>query len=192
MRKIKMMITLMVCFFTAISFSQQKVDRFEITPDGINQFIIIETEGSAEELFTKTNHWINRNFKTPNEVMPRIIENELIGGVMTLPNALYIESGARKGFAWHVKLSYTFEFKDDRFKFEIFNVSFPQSNETKGETTGDIFYKGGGLTWSFYNNKGTLKNWMYNLGFVTQLESSLNDLHEKLKEFIEDDNTSDW
>ena len=153
MRKI---ILLTMIAFCSLSYAQ----TFVVTPDGLRDstdtdktFVVIKAEGkSAKELYDNSIKYINRNYKSPNDVIKGKIEGEFLSFITLAKNAFTIKY---MGLSMSYDLDYSIEiyFKEGKIKLEII------SNKFHHDTAELCFIEDNSLIYycrGIYNKKGKL------------------------------------
>ena len=85
----KLIILLAVVFMTAptvaqVSFkmtSEQVKNAYKMTSgtfETLEKYVVIESEGTASELYKKTLDWVNETYNTPEEVIKGKVEGDYI------------------------------------------------------------------------------------------------------------------
>lgn len=159
----------------------------------LNKYIVLESKGTAKELYEGTLNWINETFNTPDEVIKGKIENEYIRfqGSTDWP-LFYVKiiggpSSPYNGYRYMIET----KFKDDRFRFEIVEVEVlaRPTQYTSGGWT-EV-----GLRHRTSNKKGKLDQ----AGKMTldAQKKYFNDLAQSLKKYLDEGGASkstddDW
>ena len=82
---------------------------------------MVESEGTAQELYQKCIDWLNETYKQPEEVIKGKIEGEYVKINGSAPNMIQVSALGSKSFM-DTRYTIEFRFKDDRFRMEI--ISF--------------------------------------------------------------------
>jgi hypothetical protein len=68
-----------ILFFASISlFSQKDVDEFELTAGGFVDFVVVDTDKTAEQIFTNIKKWAEYNLKNADYSNYSEVENEYL------------------------------------------------------------------------------------------------------------------
>lgn len=136
MRKI---ILLTMIAFSALSFGQSLV----VTPIGLKDsidneksYVVINAQGkTAKELYENAIKYINKNYKSPNDVIKGKIEGEYLSFITHASSIAYAQFYPTKSYGKHQRsfpydLKYTVElnFKDGKVKYEIISLSMVLSS----------------------------------------------------------------
>ena len=95
------------------------------TYEYLNDFVVIETPGTPEELYKKALGWINETYNTPDEVIKGNIENEYIR-FQGVTNEIIHYAKILGIVTPYTPSRYMIElrFKEGRFKFELIEFEF--------------------------------------------------------------------
>ena len=98
----------------SMSLAQEK---FTYDKTAITDYVVINANGTASELYSKTINWIKESYKNPDEVIKMTIENE----------KLRFQGYSKKFTCWGSvcsDASYTIEisFKDGKYKFDLISL----------------------------------------------------------------------
>src|SRR5690554_7701146 len=92
MKKIVLFFALVVCIYAN---GQEAVDQFEITPVGINGYVVKDFEGkTAEELYTAVKKWAEYNITNAEQSKQSDIENEFLSYKIFNEEALGSKTGS--------------------------------------------------------------------------------------------------
>ncbi len=124
MRYIMLTLTLM---FGLCSFSQEfevrdiQVDSGPTSLQGtfkiIEPVLVLEAEGTPQELYTKTLNWVNETYKNPDEVIKAKIEGEYIRLEGFTSNLIQL-TGLTTDF-YDVRYSLEVRFRENRFRYKV-------------------------------------------------------------------------
>lgn len=182
----KKIILLTFIAISSISFGQKLV----VSPTGLKDanepektFVIINAEGkSSNELYNNAIKYINKNYKSPNDVIKAKTEAEYIKFVTHVENFLVIKNSGAKIF---INADYTCEltFKDGKVKFEIITL------DMYGDKGGyKVLFTGGAFDgYPIYNKKGDLKR----PETKNEIENYFNSQISSISDFLQDKNTAD-
>lgn len=92
-------------------------EKFTYDKQSITDYVVINTEGTASEIYKKTINWIKEGYKNPDEVILMTIENE----------KLRFQGFSKNFSCWSSvcsDASYTIEisFKDGKYKFDLISL----------------------------------------------------------------------
>ena len=151
-----------------------------------NNYVVLESIGTAADNYQKAISWVNTTFKNPDEVLKGQIENKYVringyASNMTAVNSMGMI------YARDIKYSITIYVKDNKIKFEIGSLEELLEGTTTG-TTG--WYKFTGIP--AYRKNGKVKKTI--IPYVNKFENYFNNLATAV---VEQDNmliaeTSDW
>lgn len=151
-----------------------------------SNYVVLESEGTAEQNYEKALNWVNTTFRNPDEVLKGQIQNQYIringiGSNLSAVNSLGVI------YPRDVKYSVTIFVKDDRIKFEI--------NSLEEYISGSGYTSGGWFTFTgipAYRQNGKQKKTM--IPYVKRFENYFNDLAFSLanQEAILEAENSDW
>ncbi|HUS87508.1 MAG TPA: DUF4468 domain-containing protein [Bacteroidales bacterium] len=169
-------------FFIAIgafSYGQQLI----VTPDGLRDaediektYVVINAEGkTANQLYDNALKFINKNYKSPDDVIKGNIQGEYLKFITHVPDFLVVNNSGAKIL---IDADYTIElnFKDGKAKYEIiFLDMYWQNGPYK------VLFTGGALEgYIIYNKKGELKR----PETKTDIENFFNAQIESITEFL--------
>lgn len=111
--------------FLAISFiaTSQEVDVFEITPNGINGYLVQNFENkSNKDIYVKIKKWIEYNIKNPDFSVKNDIENEYISfKISNVGNVMWNKNDAKKG-SWTLSLKIEIRIKNSKTRIDITEI----------------------------------------------------------------------
>ncbi len=178
-------ITLLLLLIPLFSIAQVEVDHFEITPDGVNGYVVKEYPGkSSAELFNAAKRWAEYTINKAEEANKSVIENEYLDYTIIFPAALpnNIE-GSNSGY--DAKLKVEFRFKENKIRYDVNLLNVMDAAYTP------FSLKGGFLTWSFYKNNGEAKSNMNNA--IAGLNELSNRIITEVENYIENKSkNNDW
>ena len=159
-----------LCFlmFTTACFAQE-VDSLYVTPQGINGYLVLNTEGNANDLHNKAEEWIKYNFTNPDEVIQSSIKGKLLRCQMYYPLGVEFYQGDQLVGA-DLKQVLELRFQDGKIKYTILEFDCIVGGVP-------MVLSGGAFTPSFYNNKGELRG---------RAEACFNGLIQKLNVIPQD------
>ncbi len=116
----------------------------------LDKYVVIESEGTAAELYEKTIGWINETYNTPSEVIKGQVEGDYIRieGSSSTPLFFYRALGQTMGYDGY-RYSIEIRFKDGKVRFE------PTKLEVYQAPNASAYVAGGWFTVLF---EGRLKN----------------------------------
>ena len=177
MKKLVLLLALAIGSF--VSNAQEEVEKFEVTPEGVNGYVVEEFEGlSAPELYKKVNEWAQYNLGSADKAKRSQIENEYLKYKVYQPQVFTVKQGLTN-MTYDLDETVEFRFKDGKVRVDI--------------TIDDITYdgqsgvirmhlKGGFTTWSFYKNNGKPKN--QTAEALQELNTHLNSIVSRVTDFI--------
>ena len=184
--------------FITLCYGQSLV----VTPLGLRDandnektFVVINVEGkTANELYENALKYINRNYKSPNDVIKGKIEGEYLSFITRASSIAYAKFYPTKSFQKHpfpYDLIYTVElnFKDGKVKYEINSLKMVLSSGESGydlhfiEDKGFIIINPG-----IYSKKGDIINGMAKTQIETYYNSQIESLSDALKGKSNNDN----
>ena len=99
----------------------------------VSSTIVIEKEGTAEELYTSTKNWLNEYYKSAEDVIKGDIENKYIK-INGFVSSLLSQNVIGTMFYYDVRYTIEFRFKENKFKVDIINLEqyFEATQYTSG------------------------------------------------------------
>jgi len=184
----KKLILLSLVAISTLSYSQ----KLSVTPDGLRDandnektYVVINAEGkSAKQLYDNALKYINKNYKSPDDVIKGKTDGEYLKFITHVSNFLVVNNSGAK---IPIDADYTTElnFKDGKVKFEIIVLDmYAQTGGYKVLFTGGAFEG-----YPIYNKKGDLKRPDTKSEIETYFNSQINSLTDFLQEKNSDD---DW
>lgn len=149
------LLTFLFSFISFFAFSQAYV----VTPEGLvdatnpdNSYVVIQAEGkTASELYANAIKYINKSYKSPENVIKGKVEGEHLSYITHVSEfLLYNNTGAKILIA--ADFTTTLNFKDGKVKFEISELLMANSQGFQLKFMGNIF-----KTYVVYNPKGQLR-----------------------------------
>ncbi len=183
----KKLILLTLIALSTISYGQ----KINVTPNGLRDlndnektFVVINAEGkSAKQLYDNALKYINKNYKSPDDVVKGKTDGEYLKFITHVDNFLVvINSGAKIP----INADYTIElnFKDGKAKFEVIALDmYAQNGGYKVIFTGGAFDG-----YPIYNKKGILKR----PDTKTEIESYFNQQISSITDFLIEKNDDNW
>lgn len=162
---------LLLSFITSsLVFSQET--EFKLTKDGFTDFVVTQkNEKTANEIYTKTLEWINKNYNNPEKVILAKVENDYIR-IEGASNNIYILNTLGKENPTDVKYQLEIYFKDGKYKFDVTDLKYLAPPPT-GWYDVPFAY--------FYKKDGQLKS-MFK--FTNQIPAYFNNLNKSLSDYI--------
>ncbi|MBT0607653.1 hypothetical protein [Aequorivita echinoideorum] len=177
-----------VLFVMLITHSQNQVEKFEVTPSGINGYVVSEFEKmSADSLYNQVKKWAEYNIRNAEFSKQSEIENEYLKYEIIVPNAISILNGGTNRINWDARLQMIFRFKNEKIRTDIQIIELPPNDQIYGYPFQIV---GGGLTWSFFKKKGELKK--YTSEAKLEFDNLLNSFPAQIEDFIKNPKKSDW
>jgi hypothetical protein len=183
----KKLILLTTIFISTMTYGQ----KFNVTPDGLRDlndnektFVVINAEGkAAKELFDNALKYINKNYKSPDDVIKAKTDGEYLKFMTHVDNFLVVSNSGAKII---INADYTIElnFKDGKAKFEIISLDMYAKNGGY-----KVLFTGGAFDgYPIYNKKGDLKRPETKTEIETYFNAQINLLSEFLLGKSEKDN----
>ena len=182
----KRIILFALIVISTISYSQKLV----VTPNGLHDetdpektFVVINVEGkTSKELYENALKYINKNYKSADDVVKGKIEGEYLKFITHVENFLIVKN---TGVKVQIDADYTCElnFKDGKVKFEIITIDMPADKGGYG-----VLFAGGVFDgYPIYNKKGDLKR----PETKNEIESDFNSQISTLSDFLQGKNLND-
>jgi hypothetical protein len=183
----KNLILLSLVLISTLTYSQKIV----VTPNGLRNandnektYVVINAEGkSAKQLYDNVLKYINKNYKSPDDVIKGKTDGEYLKFITHVSNFLVVNNSGAK---IPIDADYTIElnFKDDKIKFEI--IALDMYAQTGGYK---VLFTGGAFEgYPIYNKKGDLKRPDTKAEIETYFNSQINSIAEFLQGKSNDDN----
>lgn len=150
----KIIMLLLLLMFANFSFAQ----KITVTQTGLKDsenieksFVVIPAEGkTAKHLYDESLKYINKNYKSADDVIKGKTDGEYLKFVTFAPNFITIKNGfARVPFT--AKYTTELSFKDNKVKYEIIEL------EMSSEANYKLNFTGSGISFFIFNKKGELK-----------------------------------
>ena len=151
---VKKIMLLLLLMFANFSFAQ----KITVTQTGLKDsenieksFVVIPAEGkTAKQLYDESLKYINKNYKSADDVIKGKTDGEYLKFVTYAPNFITIKNGfARVPFT--AKYTTELSFKDNKVKYEIIEL------EMSSEANYQLNFTGSGISFFIFNKKGELK-----------------------------------
>lgn len=175
----KRLILLLLTALCTLTYGQKLV----VTPDGLRDandnektFVVLNAEGkTAKQLYDNAINYINKNYKSPDDVIKGKTEGEYLKFVTHVSKFLLVITARAKIL---IDADYTLElnFKDGNVKFEVISLDMYNTAGYKVLFAGST-RKG----YLIYNKKGELKR----PDIKTEIENYFNSKINSLTEFLE-------
>jgi hypothetical protein len=144
---------LALILFSFSTFAQ----KLQVTPNGLRNsedseksFVIIPVEGkTAKQLYDESVKYINKNYKSAEDVIKGKIEGEYLKFVTYAPKFILLKNGFVK-VPFDAKYTIELNFKDGKAKYEISELEMNSDG-------GYLSFTGSGISYFIYNKKGELK-----------------------------------
>lgn len=179
--------------FTLVAISTLTYgQKIAVTPDGLRDannsektYVVINAEGkSAKQLYDNALKYINKNYKSPDDVIKGKTDGEYLKFITHVSSFLVVNNSGAK---IPIDANYTTElnFKDGKVKYEIIVLDmFAQTGGYKVIFTGGAFEG-----YPIYNKKGALKR----ADTKSEIETYFNSQINSIAEFLQEKNTDeDW
>lgn len=170
--------------FVLIAFSTTTyAQKLNVTPNGLRDasdgdktFVVINAEGqTAKQLYDNAIKYVNKNYKSPDDVIKGKTDGEYLKFVTHVSNFLVVNNSGAKVT---INADYTIElnFKDDKAKFEIIALDMYAPNGGY-----KVLFTGGAFDgYPIYNKKGDLKRPDTKSEIETYFNGQINSLSEFL------------
>ncbi len=125
MKKTITLLTMLVYFFT---WSQEEVEKFQSTPNGLNGYVVKQFEGKeTSEIFEAIKKWGEYNIYNADHSIKSKINNEYLIYKLSYEKGLHFKT---LGVNWYydVELDTHIRIKKDRVRFDIDIISIRQAN----------------------------------------------------------------
>ncbi len=150
----KKILLLALILFSSLTFAQ----KLKVTPNGLKDsenseksFVVIPVEGkTAKQLYDETVKYINKNYKSAEDVIKGKTEGEYLKFVTYAPKFISVKNGWDK-IPFNAKFTIELNFKDGKVKYEI--IELEMYNDAKY----NLSFTGSGLSFFIYNKNGELK-----------------------------------
>ena len=107
--------------------------------------IVIESEGSASELYQKCMNWLNETYKQPDEVIKGKIEGKYVKINGATSTAMFQASALGSTNYYDSRYTVEFRFKDNKIRMEVISIEFympaSQYSVISGWQTGRFTFK---------------------------------------------------
>ncbi|GEM_PF-5736517 len=182
----KTILFLIIIIFPRIIISQN-VDTLEITPTGINGFLVKNFNNkSSKELYLSVKKWAEYNIYNADYSNHSDVEDEYLS--FKIGKICRLSYEGSKKWVWDLSLETEIRFKNNKIRIDI--------GIAKMDGVGvvdDLSLVGGPIRMSIYNKKGELKN--KGVYLKKTLDNCLNNFAEKIFDSIEgevDYKKDDW
>ena len=184
----KLLLSLSISAISALAYGQ----KLNVTPEGIRDvdnpdknFVVISSEGkTAKQLYDNALKYINKSYKSPDDVIKGKIEGEYLKIITHVDDFLIVNNSGAK---IPISANYTYElnFKDGKSKFDIIALDmYAKTGGYKVLFTGGLFDG-----YPIYNKKGELKR----PETKKEIEDYFNSQITGISNFLnEKTNNSDW
>ena len=113
--------------------------------------IVIESEGSASELYQKCMNWLNETYKQPDEVIKGKIEGKYVKINGATSTAMFQASALGSTNYYDSRYTVEFRFKDNKMRMEVISLEY---YIPAGQYVLNSGWKTGGFTYQVANRKG--------------------------------------
>lgn len=150
----KKIILIVFIVIGTISYGQKLV----VTPTGLRDandlektFVVINAEGkTSKELYDNALKYINKNYKSPDDVIKGKTDGEYLKFITYAPNFITIKNSFVKT-PFNAKYTTELSFKDGKVKYEVISI------EIENDAKAILSFTGSGINFFIYNKKGELK-----------------------------------
>jgi len=180
------LILLTLLSLSVLTYGQKLI----VTPNGLRDsndiekaFVVLSADGkTAKQLYDNAIKYINKNYKSPDDVIKGKIEGEYLKFITHVSNFLVdLNHGAK--ILFDADFTIELNFKDGKVKFEIISLDMYNSAGYK------ILFTGGVMEgFPIYNKKGELKRSETKIEIETYFNSLINSLTEFLQGKSNNDN----
>ena len=155
--------------------------QFTYDANGLADYIVIESDGDSEQLYTKLKSWVMDTYENPDEVIKADFENDRIrfSGFEKDANCI---TAAGATVCYNVNYSVEVAVKDGKMKFDPI---YYETTTTQGKNR--VSLDDG--SW-MYNKKGKLRP-MYSEQ-PEQIAGLFNGLHSSLVRYLSEEKKDDW
>lgn len=169
---------------STISYGQKLV----VTPTGLRDandlektFVVINADGkTSKELYDNALKYINKNYKSPDDVIKGKTDGEYLKFVTYAPDFISIKnSWVRTPF--NAKYTIGLSFKDGKVKYEVIDI------EIENGAKAPLLFSGSGLNFFIYNKKGELKREDAKISIEDYFNSNIS----TLSDFLQSKNVND-
>ena len=175
----KLILFSLICL-SATAYGQ----KLTVTPNGLKDandtektFVVINADGkTAKELYDNAIKYINKNYKSPDEVIKGKVEGEYLKFITHVSNFLTVNNSGAKIL---IDANYTIElnFKEGKAKFEVIALDMYAPNGGY-----KVIYTGGVFDgYPIYNKKGELKRADTKTEIETYFNGQINTIAESLQ-----------
>jgi hypothetical protein len=191
-KEMKKIIVVLVVLISTLSIGQNEVFKFDQTIPGVKKeklaiisgtYIVINTNGTPDELYQKTLDWVANTWIDVEDVILTSPNNSFIKIQGTTKGILTARSAMRQGTTAKYRL--TFKFKENKIKMEVTSLeAFIQPskyNRAGWDNRNEI---------PIINKKGN--PYKYGVKEVSLFETYLNSLATDFKNYSEEDSEEGW
>jgi hypothetical protein len=142
-----------------ITYTSTFAQKLTVTPNGLRSieesteksFVVIESEDkTAKQLFDESIKFINKNYKSADDVIKGQIDGEYLKFVTFAPNFILIKNGWSK-ITFNAKYTVELSFKNGKVKYEIIELSM------YNDANYPLSFTGSGISFHIYKKDGELK-----------------------------------
>src|SRR5690606_20421655 len=110
-------ITLLLLLCCSVIFAQERVEKFELTPEGFPGYVVLEFESkSNSEIFTQIKKWAEYNIRNADYSNYSEIENEFLTYSVNYKDALLIEWMGTQYYSPQIDVE--LRFKDNKLRID--------------------------------------------------------------------------
>ena len=172
----KRVLLLLLLFTSSLINAQNEVEKFEITPDGLNGYVVLEFQGmSKEEIFGQLQKWAEYNIRDAERSNYSEIKNEYLTYSVRFPRAIQYKNFMGKS-AWDITMDAEYRIKKERLRIDFVNVRIPGSGPEM-----ELEIRRGGMT-ALYKKNGELKKNYTEL--VNQFNLLINEILSEIKKSV--------
>lgn len=154
MNNMKKLILFIFILTSSLSYGQ----KFVLTPNGLRDstdiektYVVINAEGkTAKQLFDNAIKYINKTYKSPEDVIKGKIDGEYFNFITHEPQ-IFLFKFLGRNMPYSANYTTELNFKDGKVKYEIINLEIQHTTEYGIQTIPFIRTTGGG----FFNKDGS-------------------------------------
>lgn len=179
MKKVLALITALLPMLACAQYFELTPDGFVNAQDTTKRFVVIQMDGSQEELYNKAKTAITTMWNSPKDVMSYNEPDVIVVNGFT--NDLYVKNfGIKSYLGMHYRLQ--FHFKDGKIRIDAPSADKAESGNGKGVL---YFCRGGGQSMLgiiyVFDKKGKLKQKDFKAQVENYFDTLITALIEKMK-----------
>ena len=142
-------------------------------------FVVVDVDGSAQDLYGKTKMYVNELMVNPEFAIVADEDGKFLKW-RSLGDVYWHDIMDRHG---NIEYLTSISFKDNRIKVEYYIQKIYMRDMV-------IYYTGGGLKWGVYKKNGKMTS--YGLALKNGIEGFFNDSVKDLQNFLSQEQVDDW